>query len=130
MSEKNRVADLLEELVKWTKVTSIPKVKELLLDTLSKPEEKVVGEPTAPPTLPSPPPLAVYRRVAVETPVDWQQWYDFYQAVIKPLVEAGAEVSLHLQLKASGEIDANLVDLSVKESVLQFHPQGKVDVEE
>jgi len=27
-------------------------------------------------------------------------------------------------------MDANLVDLSVKESVLQFNPQGKVDVEE
>lgn len=44
MSEENRVVELLEELVKWTKVTSIPKVKELLLDTLSKPEEKVAYE--------------------------------------------------------------------------------------
>jgi len=61
--------------------------------------------------------------------VDWQQWYDFYQAVVQPLVEAGAEIGLHLRLTASGEIDANLVDLSVKESVLQFNPQGKVDVE-
>ena len=38
-------------------------------------------------------------------------------------------VHLHLRLEASGEIDANLVDLSVKESVLQFNPRGKVDVE-
>jgi hypothetical protein len=41
--------------------------------------------------------------------------------VIQPLVEAGAEVRLRLWLEASGEIDANLVDLSVKESVLQFN---------
>jgi len=68
--------------------------------------------------------------VSIETPVDWRQWYDFYQAVIKPLVEAGVEVRLHLRLEASGEIDANLVDLSVKESVLQFNPQGSVVVEE
>lgn len=33
--------ELLEELVKWTKVTSIPKVKGLLLEILSKPEQKI-----------------------------------------------------------------------------------------
>ena len=81
-------------------------------------------------TPPPPPPANVYRRVVIETPVDWRQWYDFYQAVVKPLVESGAEVQLRLELEASGEMDANLVDLSVKESVLQFNPQGKVGVEE
>lgn len=40
MSEKNRTIELLEELVKWTKVTSIPKVKKLLLEILSSPKEK------------------------------------------------------------------------------------------
>ena len=34
--------ELLDELVKWTKVTSIPKVKELLLSILKSPEEMVV----------------------------------------------------------------------------------------
>lgn len=92
-----------------------------------EPEEGEEGEIVTPP----PPPQAnVYRRVAIETPVDWRQWYDFYQAVVKPLVESGVEVQLHLRLEASGEIDANLVDLSVKESVLQLNSQGKVDVEE
>jgi len=86
--------------------------------------EKIITRP------PPPPPPAVYQRVNIETPVDWRQWYDFYQAVIKPLVETGVEVRLHLRLEASGEIDANLVDLSVKESVLQFNPQGSVTVEE
>jgi hypothetical protein len=88
---------------------------------------KTEGWITTPP--PPPPPPAVCQRVTNETPVDWRQWYDFYQAVIRPLVEAGADVRLHLRLEASGEIDANLVDLSVKESVLQFNPRGKVDVE-
>jgi hypothetical protein len=85
--------------------------------------------PTPPPPVPGPtPPPAVYKQVTIETPVDWRQWYDFYQAVIKPLVESGAEVRLQLRLEASGEVDANLVDLSVKESVLQFNPQGRVEV--
>ena len=92
-----------------------------------EPGEKERGEIV---TAPPPPPTNVYRRVTIETPVDWRQWYDFYQAVVKPLVESGVEVQLHLKLEASGEIDANLVDLSFKESVLQLNPQGKVDVEE
>ena len=41
VSEKDRTIELLEELVKWTKVTSIPKVKKLLLEILSSPEEKI-----------------------------------------------------------------------------------------
>jgi len=36
---------------------------------------------------------------------------------------------MHLRLEASGEIDANLVDLSVKESVLQLNPRGEVETE-
>jgi hypothetical protein len=68
--------------------------------------------------------------VTVDTPVDWRQWYDLYHAVIKPLVESGAEVTLEVHLTAEGEIDANLVDLSVKESVVQLDRQGRVEVEE
>ena len=33
--------ELLEELVKWTKVTSIPRVRELLLEILGSPEERI-----------------------------------------------------------------------------------------
>ena len=33
--------ELLEELVKWTRVTSIPNVKKLLLEILTSPEEKI-----------------------------------------------------------------------------------------
>lgn len=70
-----------------------------------------------------------YNRITITTPVDWRQWYDFYQAIIKPLVEAGAEVRLSLSIEATGEIDTNLIDLSVKESVIQFNPRGKVEME-
>jgi hypothetical protein len=40
-SEEKRVIELLEELVKWTKVTSIPKVKELLEEFVKTSEEKM-----------------------------------------------------------------------------------------
>jgi len=41
MSKENRMIELLEELVKWAKVTSIPRVKKLLLEILKSPEEKI-----------------------------------------------------------------------------------------
>lgn len=44
MSQDERIVEALEELVKWTKVMSIPKVKTILLETLSKPEEKIAYE--------------------------------------------------------------------------------------
>ena len=41
VSKEDRMIELLEELVKWTKVSSIPIVKKLLLEILSKPEQKI-----------------------------------------------------------------------------------------
>jgi len=41
MSKEDRMIELLEELVKWTKVTSIPRVKELLLGVLKSPKEMI-----------------------------------------------------------------------------------------
>jgi hypothetical protein len=68
-----------------------------------------------------------YRGLRAETPLDWQNWYDFYQAAILPLVDAGASVRLQLQLEAGGELDVNLSDLSVKESVTQFNREAEVE---
>lgn len=41
MSNEDKMIELLEELVRWTKVTSIPHVKKLLEEILQSPEEKV-----------------------------------------------------------------------------------------
>jgi hypothetical protein len=62
--------------------------------------------------------------------VNWQRWYDFYQAVIQPLAEAGVDLHIQVQVQATGEIDANLVDLSVKESVMQLDARGKLETED
>jgi hypothetical protein len=94
-------------------------------------EPPAAGPVVVPPaSRPPAPPPATYRRVTIDTPVDWRGWYDFYQAVIKPLVDAGADIRIELHLDASGQIDANLVDLSVKESVLQLNAGGRVEVED
>lgn len=65
----------------------------------------------------------------METSVDWRQRDNFYQSVVRPLVEAGAEVALQLRLEATGEMDVNLVDLSVRESVVQLNARGRVVTE-
>ena len=41
MSKEDRMIELLEELVRWTKVTSIPSVRELLLKMLESPEGRI-----------------------------------------------------------------------------------------
>jgi len=41
MNENKEIRDILREILKWTKITSIPKVKELLLEILTTPEEKI-----------------------------------------------------------------------------------------
>jgi len=41
VNKEDRMIELLEELVKWARVTSFPKVKELLIGILVSPEEKV-----------------------------------------------------------------------------------------
>jgi hypothetical protein len=40
LSKEDQMIHLLEELVRWTKVTSIPQVKKLLEEMLQSPEEK------------------------------------------------------------------------------------------
>jgi hypothetical protein len=93
------------------------------------PQEESLA-PFAPSRFPTPLPLpAIYRRVTIETPVDWRQWYDFYQSVVRPLVESGADVTLQLRLEATDELDVNLVDLSVRESVMQLNARGRVTTE-
>lgn len=41
MANEGRMIELLEELVRWTKATSIPHVKTLLLEVLSTSEERI-----------------------------------------------------------------------------------------
>jgi hypothetical protein len=41
MSDQERVIELLEELLKWTRIASIPKVKNTLIDMLPTTEERV-----------------------------------------------------------------------------------------
>jgi hypothetical protein len=46
------------------------------------------------------------------------------------VIEAGAEVDVQVRLVAHGALDADLIDLSVKENVMPPDPRGKVETEE
>jgi hypothetical protein len=50
----------------------------------------------------SPPARQQELHVVINKPVNWQQWYDFHQAVIQPLAEARAETRLDLLPDKSG----------------------------
>lgn len=41
MNNEERIIELLEELVKWTRVTSIPEAKTLLEETLASSKERI-----------------------------------------------------------------------------------------
>ena len=41
MDNDQEIKDILKEILKWTKVTSIPKVKDVLIEILQTPQEKI-----------------------------------------------------------------------------------------
>jgi hypothetical protein len=56
----------------------------------------------------------------------------FYRSVIQPLVEAGADVDIQLVIRATKRdgLDANFIDLRIKESALQIGRNAHVDTED
>lgn len=50
-----------------------------------------------------PPVSGLYHRLEVESDLDWHKWADFYDGVVKPLVQSGADVKLHVKLSADSE---------------------------
>jgi len=83
--------------------------------------------PPEPPEKPEQPPLVPpggerrYRRVVIRTPVRWENWQDFYNEVIDPLIQEGAEVTVRVEVAAESEsgIRENLIELTIKESLYQ-----------
>ena len=66
-------------------------------------------------------PSTSYRTVVVEGDLDWKKWADFYDGVIKPLIQAGATVLVHVRTEASSSagVPRNVVDITVQENISQ-----------
>lgn len=109
---------------------------------LLKSEEayKLLGAPLTVPTVPvvegetgkpPQPPIgvAVYREVNVSADLDWKKWSEFHEAVIQPLVNAGADLKVKVEVTGSSEegISPNTVDFAIKEGLTQYGIPAKVE---
>jgi len=109
-----------------------PKFAYELLGTLPKAEEKREGEETVRPEEPSrpvPPGLEVYESVAVSADLDWKKWMEFHDAVVQPLVNAGAKLKVRVEVTGTSDegISPNTVDLAIRESLVQFGIAANVE---
>lgn len=93
---------------------------------IPKPPEKPVQPPLVPPGV-----ERRYRRVVIRTPVRWENWQDFYNEVIDPLIREGAEVAIRVEVTGQSEsgIRENTVELGIKESLFQRGVTPEIDTE-
>jgi hypothetical protein len=98
-------------------------------------------QPTLPPARPSvtpaQPPLVApgverrYRRVVIRAPVRWENWQDFYNEVIDPLIREGADLSIRIEVTAQSDtgIRENTVELGIRESLFQRGITAEIETE-
>jgi hypothetical protein len=116
---------LASEAIEFTSEAYLlrPKFAYQLLGTIPSPprgkDEGALGGPA-----PQPPPLGLetYSSVTVSADLDWKKWLEFHDAVIQPLINAGARIKVRVEVEGSSEvgISPNTVDLAVKESLVQY----------
>ena len=72
-----------------------------------------------------------YRRVVIRTPVRWENWQDFYNEVIAPLIREGADLSIQVEVIGQSEsgIRENTVELGIKESLYQRGVTPEIEAE-
>jgi hypothetical protein len=78
---------------------------------------------------PPPPPLESYGEVNVSADLEWKKWSEFHEAVIQPLVNAGATLRVRVEVTGSSEegIPHNTVDFAIKEGLMQYGITAKVE---
>jgi hypothetical protein len=72
-----------------------------------------------------------YHRVVIRTPVRWENWQDFYNEVIDPLIREGADLSIQVEVAGQSEsgIRENTVELGIKESLYQRGVTPEIETE-
>jgi hypothetical protein len=102
------------------------------------------GASTTPPTVivptttpgtdgvtPPQPPIGIgrYSEVSVSAELDWKKWSEFHEAVIQPLVNAGADLKVKVEVMGSSDdgISPNTIDFAIKEGLTQYGIPAKVE---
>ena len=69
-----------------------------------------------------------YDWVHIKAQVPWEQWGDFYNEVIEPLANEGADIRVDVNIVAKGDavIRENTVEIGIKESLSQRGIQADV----
>lgn len=116
---------------------------DIAREILREPEPTPPGEPNTAPELgtdksepgaPADTGIGVgperYAALTVETSIDPLRWREFFNAVIQPLVQAGArlEISLNLSAEHDEGFDPDLIDLRVRESITQLDRRARIQV--
>ena len=70
-----------------------------------------------------------YTSVNISAELDWKKWSEFHEAVIQPLVNAGADLKVKVEVTGSSEegIPPNTVDFAIKEGLTQYGIPAKVE---
>lgn len=70
--------------------------------------------------------------VRIDTPIRWEHWHELYNEIIDPLVREGAtlDIRLHIDARSEAGIDANTIELRIKESLAQRGLAATVEVGE
>lgn len=76
-------------------------------------------------------PARQYKTVHIETPIPWENWYDLYNEVIDPLINEGADVHIQVSIEAQSDegIDADTIELRIKESLMQRGLDAEIRVD-
>jgi hypothetical protein len=86
------------------------------------------GTGTTPPPQP-PEGIESYAVVNVLADLDWKKWSEFHEAVIQPLINAGADIKVKVEVTGSSEegIPPNTIDFAIKEGLIQYGIPAKVE---
>ncbi len=70
-----------------------------------------------------------YDWVHIKAQVPWEQWGDFYNEVIEPLANEGADIRVDVNIVAKGDaaIRENTVEFGIKESLSQRGIDAEVE---
>lgn len=87
----------------------------------SHPEKPEIPGTKEPPP-PIPPGMQPYESVNISSELDWKKWMEFHEAVLRPLINAGAAISIKVQVTGTSEegISPNTVDIAIKDSLGQY----------